>query len=944
MSNPTASVRRRSPLTVTVAVLGVLIAAFFGFASIYVDVLWFQQTGFEAVLFTQWGAMLAIGAVGFVGMALPVWFSMWIAFRMRPMTVRLSEGAERYRQAIEPLRRLLMYVGPALLGLLAAMAAAANWPIILGWVHRTPFGTTDPQFGLDVSFYIFELPLLQSVVQFVSAVLIIALVLGAGTSFVYGGVRITGRDIVISKTVRVQLAVTASLYLIAQAASLWLDQYHTLVVQGQGFLATGAGYTEANAVIPGHQIMSGIAAVIAVFFVFTAITGKWRLPIVGVAMLIVSSLLIGAGYPWIVQRFQVDPSARTLEAEYITRNIEATRAAFGVDTVETVPYEATTDATPGALRADAETTAHIRIIDPGLVSDAFAQLEQFRQYYNFADHLDVDRYTIDGEKQDTVLAVRELNQAGQSSQSWYNDTIVYTHGYGVVAAYGNKRTVDGQPQFLESGIPVSGNLGDYEPRIYFGENSPEYSIVGGTNDKGALELDYPSANSDSDAANATYTFAGDGGPKLDNIFTRLVYAMHFQSEQILLSDAITADSQILYERNPLVRVNKVAPYLTLDSDPYPAVVDGRIVWIVDGYTTSGNYPYSTQVDMETAIQDTYTAGSVMAIGDINYIRNSVKATVDAYDGSVTLYAWDESDPLLNTWSNIFPTTIQPMSKMSDSLIEHVRYPSDLFKVQREVLGNYHVTDPGTFYSSEDTWVTPNDPVSSTEDPKHQPAYYLTMQMPGSDNPAFSIYSTFIPKSTGSTTRNVLYGYLSANSDPGPDYGKLTLLTLPKQTTVPGPGQVQTQFDTDPEVSKVLNLLRQGTSEVIAGNLLTLPVGGGLLYVQPVYVQSTGETSYPLLRKILVAFGDSIAFEDTLDQALDSLFGGDSGSETPVTPVDPENPTDPGTLSPELKAALEDARQALADRAAAYAANDLVAAAAADVALQDALEKAIELSQ
>ncbi len=471
MSNPTASVRRRSPLTVTVAVLGVLIAAFFGFASIYVDVLWFQQTGFDTVLFTQWGAMLAIGAVGFVGMAVPVWLSMWVAFRMRPMTVRLSEGAERYRQAIEPLRRLLMYVGPALLGLLAAMAAASNWPTILSWVHRTPFGTTDPQFGLDVSFYMFELPMLQSIAQFASAVLIIALILGAGTSFVYGGVRITGRDIVISKTVRVQLAVTASLYLVVQAGSLWLDQYQTLVVQGQGFLATGAGYTEANAVIPGHQIMAGIAAVIAVFFVFTAITGKWRLPIVGVAMLIVSSLLIGAGYPWIVQRFQVDPSARTLEAEYITRNIEATRAAFGVDTVETVPYEATTDATPGALRADAETTAHIRIIDPGLVSDAFAQLEQFRQYYNFADHLDVDRYTIDGEKQDTVLAVRELNQAGQSSQSWYNDTIVYTHGYGVVAAYGNKRTVDGQPQFLESGIPVSGNLGDYEPRIYFGENS-----------------------------------------------------------------------------------------------------------------------------------------------------------------------------------------------------------------------------------------------------------------------------------------------------------------------------------------------------------------------------------------------------------------------------------------------------------------------------------------
>ncbi len=940
MSNPTAPTTRRSPLIVTVAVLAVIIAAFFGFASIYVDVLWYQQTGFDEVLFTQWGSMLAIGALGFVGMAVPVWFSMWIAFRMRPLTARLSEGAERYRQAVEPMRRLIMYAGPAAVGLLAAMGSASNWPTILQWMHRTPFGTTDPQFGFDISFFIYELPFLQSVVAFVSAVLLFSLVVGAATGFIYGGVRITGREIIVSRALRIQVAVTASLYVLAQGASLWLDQYSTLVTRGQGFLTTGAGFTEVNAVIPGHQILAGIAAVVAVFLLFTAVTGKWRLPVIGVSMLLIATLVIGAGYPWMIQRFQVDPSARTLEAEYITRNIEATRTAFGVDDVETIPYNASTDATAGALREDVDTTANIRIIDPALVGDAFAQLEQFRQYYGFADHLDVDRYMIDGEPQDTVLAVRELDPAGQSSSSWYNDTIVYTHGYGIVAAYGNKRTVDGQPSFLESGIPVSGNLGEYEPRIYFGEKSPEYSIVGAVGDEGPLELDYPSANSENDDANAKYTFEGNGGPKLDNVFTRLVYAMHFQSEQILLSDGITEDSQILYDRQPLVRVNKVAPYLTLDNDPYPAVVDGRIVWIVDGYTTSDHYPYSSLVNMGDAVLDTYTQSSIMPVGDVNYVRNSVKATVDAYDGTVTLYAWDETDPLLNTWSHIFPTTLKSMADMSPELLAHVRYPSDLFKVQREVLGEYHVSDPGTFYSAEDTWVTPNDPISDPASPTLQPAYYLTMQMPGAESPSFSLYSTFIPKSTGTNSRNVLYGYLSANADAGPNYGKLTLLALPKQTTIPGPGQVQAQFDSDPEVSKVLNLLRQGQTEVISGNLLTLPVGGGLLYVQPVYVKSTGETSYPLLRKILVSFGDAIAFEDTLEAALDKLFQGDSGAESPEEPAVPGDPT---TVTPELQAALEDARQAMIDREAAYAANDLVAAAEADLRLQAALEKAIALS-
>ena len=750
-----------------------------------------------------------------------------------------------------------------------------------------------------------------------------------------------------------------------------MQQYEALVSASSGFLAFGAGFTEVNATIPARAIMAGIAILVALLFLITAIIGRWRLAIVGTALYIVSGLVLGLGYPSLIQRFQVDPSARTLEAQYIERNIDATRDAYGVADIVEIEYEASTDTSAGALRADAETTANIRIIDPALVSDAFAQLEQFRQYYRFPKFLDVGRYDVNGERTDTVLAMREINLDGLNSQSWYNNTIVYTHGYGLVAAYGNQRTEDGQPRFIESGIPVSAALGEYEPRIYFGENSPEYSIVGGPEGSTPLELDFPSGGEDEN--NAVYTFSGDGGPELDNLFKQLLYALKFQSEQIILSDAITSESQILYDRHPATRVGKVAPYLTLDNDVYPAVVDGRLVWIVDGYTTSADYPYSTPLQVSEAIADTYSPAPQLAFDTVNYMRNSVKATVDAYSGEVVLYAWDTEDPLLSAWNNVFPTSLKPQAEMSEQLLDHVRYPSDLFKVQRNILGAYHVTDSGTFYSSEDEWVTPNDPISNPAAPRLQPAYYLTMQVPGSESPSFSLYSTFIPRATGEASRNVLYGYLAANSDYGDDYGKLTLLRLPKQTTVPGPGQVQAQFDSDANVGQQLNLLRQGQTEVISGNLLTLPVGNGLLYVQPVYVQSTGDTSYPLLRKILVSFGEKIAFEDTLDQALDALFGGDSGAEagdsdgalgtvdapeedttTPAPAPEPEADTeaDAGAdadadtgivISTGLEAALADARQALEDREAAYRANDLVAAAEADRRLTDALGRALVLS-
>lgn len=962
--------RRRLPLIITVAILAAVLGGFFLFSSLYTEVLWFDQVGYLDVLLTTWGGSVAMFLIGFVTMFLPVWLSIALAYRFRPVYAKLSNELDRYRQIIDPIRRVAMIGIPALVALFSGLGSANTWPQFLLWMNREPFGSVDPEFGLDVGFYIFELPVYTSVISYVSTIVALSALGAAATGFLYGSISITGREVRISRTMRVQLAILGVLYFAAQGVNLWLQQYEALVTASGGFLAFGAGYTEVNATIPARAIMAGIAILVALLFLVTAIIGRWRLAVVGTALYIVSGLVLGLAYPGLIQRFQVDPSARTLEAQYIERNIEATRDAYGVADIVEINYEASTDTSAGALRADAETTANIRIIDPALVTDAFAQLEQFRQYYRFPTFLDVGRYDVDGERTDTVLAVREINLDGLNSQSWYNNTIVYTHGYGLVAAYGNQRTEDGQPRFIESGIPVTEVLGPYEPRIYFGENSPEYSIVGGPEGSTPLELDFPSGG-EGNENNATYTFSGDGGPKLDNLFSQLLYALKFQSEQIILSDAITSESQILYDRHPATRVGKVAPYLTLDNDPYPAVVDGRLVWIVDGYTTSANYPYSTPVQVSEAIADTYRPTPQLAFDTVNYMRNSVKATVDAYSGDVTLYAWDTEDPLLGAWNKVFPASIKPQSEMSEQLLDHVRYPSDLFKVQRNILGAYHVTDAGTFYSSEDEWVTPNDPISNPAAPRLQPAYYLTMQVPGSESPAFSLYSTFIPRATGEASRNVLYGYLAANSDYGDDYGKLTLLRLPKQTTVPGPGQVQAQFDSDANVGQQLNLLRQGQTEVISGNLLTLPVGNGLLYVQPVYVRSTGDTSYPLLRKILVSFGEKIAFEDTLDEALDALFGGDSGAEagdsdgtdapadstedteTPAQTPAPDAEADAGAdsdsdtgivISTGLQAALADARQALADREAAYRANDLVAAAEADRRLTDALARALVLSE
>ena len=952
MSEAQATPQRRvSPLSIAFGILGVIVFVLVSAAGIYTDWLWFRQLNFEVVFFTQIVGQIVAFLIGFALMSVIIAVGLMSAWRSRPVYLKMPEASpfQAYQQLIENLRRVIMIGLPILIGVFGGLLASRQWETAALWLNGSPFGVTDPQFGLDVGFFVFDLPFYSFAVGFISGGIFLAALINAGVHLIYGGIRFTGRTVEISKPARIQLAILIAAYMIVQGLSLWFDQYATATSPGELF--TGVTYSDANAVIPGLQILALISLAVALAFIVTAVIGRWRISIIATALMVASSLVLGGLYPWIVQTFQVVPNERTLEGPYLQKNIDATRVAYDLDKVEVVEYDASVVAEPGALRNDAKTTASIRIIDPALVSDAFRQLEQYRQYYSFPNRLHVDRYQIDGENQDTVIAVRELNQAGLGdSNSWYNSTIVYTHGFGVVAAYGNKRDSDGKPLFFQSGIPTVGALGEFEPRIYFGANSPDYSIVGAPDGSEPLEFDFPAGE---DGERETYTtFDGDGGPLIGDIFTRIAYALKFQSEQILLSDAINENSQILYNRSPADRIAEVAPYLTVDSEIYPAVVDGRVKWIVDGYTTTTKYPYSNLESFNLSILDSSSETFNRQTSEVNYIRNSVKATVDAYDGSVDLYQWDEEDPILKAWMKLYPETVQPRSAISADLMSHVRYPSDLFKTQRSVLGSYHVTEAGAFYSQQDAWMTPNDPVEGTGLGTLQPPYYLTLQAPGETESAFSLYSTFIPQSTGETTRNVLTGYLIANADAGnkagqvnDSYGKLTLLNLPRETVVPGPGQVQNNFNADSNVSSLLNLLRQGSTRVLNGNLLTLPVGGGLLYVQPVYIESTGETSYPLLQKILVAFGDQIAFEDTLELALDALFGGNSGATSadggqvdPAPDAGEQAPADSGNAL--LDQALGRASAALAAKEAALRSGDWEAFGKADEALAKAIEDAL----
>jgi hypothetical protein len=928
--------KKPSPLAITLTILAVITGALVALSGFYVDWLWFESVGFTDVWTTVLTTKVALFVIAGLLTSLVISLNVYLAFRRRPFYVPTSveaDNLERYRATIDPIRKLV-FAGIVLVLFYFGGTSASNlWGSWLLFRNSTEFGVQDPQFGLDVSFFAFRLPFFQTLIGWGISTLILATLASAAVHYLYGGIRPQVPQERTTVAARVQLSVLLGLIVLLKAVAYWFDRYALALKESR--LITGLTYTDVNATLPAKSILAAIAIICSLLFFANIVRKSWLLPAAGTALMVAASVLIAGVYPGAIQQFQVKPSESSKEAPYIQRNIDATRDAYGIAGVEMKDYQATVSTNSGQLANDAATIANIRLMDPNVLSATFRQLQQIKPYYSFPESLDIDRYTVNGVQRDAVVAVRELNIEGNPSRNWINDHLVYTHGFGFVSAFGNTVDADGKPNFLVGDLPPTTGLGKFQPRVYFGENVPDYSIIGGPKTDTPVEFDYPDDASANGQKNYTYT--GKGGVPMGGLFKKLLFAIQYQEQRIVLSSLINSESKILYNRSPRERVAKVAPWLTLDGDPYPAIVDGKIQWIIDGYTTSAGYPYSQTTSLSAATADALTAnsGAITPQGNqnINYIRNSVKATVDAYDGTVVLYQWDEKDPVLKTWMKAFPNTVTPKSEMSKELLEHIRYPEDMFRVQRDVLSSYHVQTAGAFYGGQDFWRVPRDPSTFGANAGSQPPYYMTLEMPGSDKPTFTLTTPFVPRGG----RENLSAFAVVDSNNGPNYGKITVLQLPRSTNVAGPSQVASNFEAKPEVANSLSLLRQGGADVVLGNLLTLPVGGGLLYVQPVYVRATANTAaYPLLQKVLVSFGDVIGFDNSLKGALDQVFGGNSGTSSSGTPV--TSTTD--NASDDLKSALQSARQALADGNAALAKGDFAAYGRAQDRLKAALAAAI----
>ena len=929
--------RNRLPFVITGAILFLIAAAFIYFSGYYIDWLWFKSVGFTSVwstvLFTKIQLFLIVGLLT----AAIIASNVYIAFKRRPLYVPTSveiSGVERLRAQIEPIRRWVFIGISAALIYFAGSSGMVFWKEWVLFNNATDFGVKDPQFGIDISFFAFKLPMYQALIGWGISTLILATLASVFVHYMYGGIRTQVQTDRTTVAARVQISILLGLIVLLKAVAYWFDRYALALKEGR--LITGLTYTDVNALLPAKAILSAIAVVCSLLFFANIVRRSWLLPAAGTALMVISSVLIAGIYPGAIQQFQVKPSESSKEAPYIQRNIDATRAAYGLENVTMQDYNATISTSAGQLAKDAATIANIRLMDPNVLSATFRQLQQIKPYYSFPESLDIDRYTVNGVSRDAVVAVRELNIEGNPSRNWINDHLVYTHGFGFVAAYGNTVDADGKPNFLVGDLPPTKGLGEFQPRIYFGENVPDYSIIGGKKNNSPVEFDYPDDASANGQKNYTYT--GTGGVPVGGLFNKLLFAVRYGEQRIVLSNLINADSKILYNRNPRERVAKVAPWLTLDGDPYPTVVDGKILWIIDGYTTSTGYPYSRSTSLAAATEDALTANSTsvtaQANRSVNYIRNSVKATVDAYDGTVTLYQWDEKDPVLKTWMKVFPGTVKAKSAISKGLLEHVRYPEDMFRVQRDILSSYHVKSAAAYYGGQDFWRVPRDPSTFGANAGAQPPYYMTLQMPGAEKPTFSLTTPFVPRGG----RENLSAFAAVDATAGPNYGKITVLQLPRSTNIAGPSQVASNFEAKPDVANALSLLRQGGSDVVLGNLLTLPVGNGLLYVQPVYVRATANAAaYPLLQKVLVSFGDVIGFDNSLKGALDQVFGGNSGTGAGVTPSTSSNTS---SASSDLASALRSAKQAIADGQAALAKGDFAAYGRAQDRLKSAIAAAI----
>jgi uncharacterized membrane protein (UPF0182 family) len=847
-------------------------------AGVWTDLLWYRSVHYETVFGVTYGTRWALFFIGGIFMALVTGVNAVVAFRLRPAYRPVASqrpGVETYRLAVDPHRRLLLGIVLALVGLISGLSASGAWRTWLLFANQVPFGQKDPQFKLDISFFVFTYPFIRLVLGYLFAAVLLSLAMAVVVHALYGGLRLQGRRVRATTGAQTQLFILVGAFVLLKGVAYWFDRYGIDFSQ-RGTVTTGASYTDVNAVLPAKTVLAVIAILCAILFFAGAVRRSALLPAVGFGLLVLSAILIGGVYPAIIQQFVVKPNELAKETPYIKREINSTRSAYAVNGARVIPYPGAPPVPPNQLANQVAGLDGLRLMDPAVLPRTFEQLQQVKGFYQFPSQLSVDRYQLLGGgqlPQDLVVAVRGMGGPPQGQGNWINTHLVYTHGFGFVAAKANAVGSGGDPAFVESDIPPHGQLGKFEPRVYFGQQENPYAIVGGPpGRRGGQELDYPVENA---GGQVNYTYRGDGGVPVGSPLNRLLYAIKFRELNILLSGAINSDSKILYDRQPLARVAKVAPFLTLDGNPYPVVANHRILWVVDGYTTTDLYPYSERISMPQATstsQDPNGAVAGQLTGDINYLRNSVKAVVDAYTGAVTLYQWGPSDPLLRAWLNAFPDVIKPQHEIPGYLLPHLRYPQDEFEVQRQILAKYHVENPQSFYGGQNFWTVPNDPTGTgSAGNLNQPPYYLTMTMPGYHQPAFSLTTTLAQKA-----RPNLAAYMAVESNPQSGYGVIRILQLPQAAAILGPEQVQNAFESFTAASKELSLFRQGGSSVIPGNLIALPFSGGLLYEEPIYIQAAGGAStgsYPTLRRVFVYFDGQVGYGPSLQGALAQVFTG-----------------------------------------------------------------------
>ena len=891
---------RRPPRRWTLAVLLVAFLALAAVGSVsrfYTDLLWFREIDKTSLFWGMLRTKAFIGLLAGLGTAAIVGVNLWMVERLAPrygLTVVARPQVERARAVLSPYLRPLRIGIAAFLGLVVGLQASGLWETFLLWRNRVPFGQRDALFNRDVGFYIFELPFQRAVFGWLFTTLFLTTLLVAAGHYILGGIRPQAETNRIAAQAQSHLCVLLGLIVALKAWGYWLDKYQ-LLFSSRGVVA-GASYTDVKAQLPALEVLFWVALICAAMFFWGARRGGLTVPLISIVLLAGVSLIMGGIVPAVFQRFRVEPQELTRERPYIEHNLVATRESFNLQRVQTKPFPASDNLTPKDLLANRPTIDNIRLWDPEVLRPGVRNLQAIAQYYNFTD-VDVDRYPIQNNRRQVMISVREVDPNGlaESARTWQNLHLAYTHGYGMVAVQVNTAAQGGQPDFIVQGfdtknaaIPVD------QPRVYFGEpppNAPEYVVANSAQG----EYDAPSLSGET---NKLFSYNGDGGVQLSDIGRRLAFAIRFRDINLLISGNIKGDSRLMFNRDVRDRVEKAAPFLQWDGDPYAVVVGGKIMYVRDGYTTSSNYPYAQRIDLgDAARRNELGSRGVEGIG--NYVRNSVKAVVDAYTGKVTLYAFDEQDPILKAWRKAFPSLFASQKDIPDNLRTHLRYPEDLFSIQTWIYASYHIGNADDFYSKEDFWALPDDrsgEIRRQEDTgglaaatsvKARP-YYLLTKLPGRPAPEFVLVMPFTPNG-----KENMVSYLAAQADPA-DYGSLTLFSLDRSRTILGPTQVNARILATPAISSSLTLLNQQGSRVILSNLLIVPVEDSLVYVQPIFVQGSAPNSFPLLQRVAVFYNNQVGYADNLTDAIAQVV---SGQQPTSTPPDDGTPTQPPPSTP-----------------------------------------------